>query len=431
MPVDFLFRRLGTQLLNFSSIVKNQALWTLVFSALLLLAEDNIWAQADQGTITGVVADTTGAALPEAEVTLVNTDTGFLLHVKADHSGVFIFSPLKIGDYMLSASAPGFETTRQGNLHLDVQQRLNVVLQMHVGNVSQLVNVSSSPPLLQSEDSSVGQVVSTETINETPLNGRNWVYIAQLTPGAVPTVGSRAGGKGDFEANGQRAEQNDYVLDGVDNNVNVIGFLGGSSFAIRPPPDALAEFKVQTSNYTAEFGHSAGAVLNASIKSGTNQIHGDFWEYFRNDRLDARDFNSPAVPKYRQNQLGGTLGLPILRNKMFFFGDMEANRIVFGTPYTGTVPTALMRQGNFSELLNPALTGTQPTQLYRPNSGGTALLVCQGQSNVFCPSQIDPLAQKILNLFPAPNANNGLTYNNYKTNTNSTDNTIQWDTRFD
>jgi hypothetical protein len=412
-------------------LVKTWVPWMVLVLTTLTWGERLAWAQADQGTITGVVADTTGAALPQAQVTLTDTDTGLQLHGKADRSGVFIFSPIKIGNYTVSASAQGFETTRQENLHLDVQQRLNIVLQMHVGNVAETVNVSSGPPLLQSEDSSVGQVVSAETINNTPLNGRNWVYIAQLSAGAVPTIGSRAGGKGDFEANGQRAEQNDYVLDGVDNNVNVIDFLGGSSFAIRPPPDALAEFKVQTSNYSAEFGHSAGEILNASIKAGTSQVHGDLWEYFRNDKLDARDFDSLAIPKYRQNQFGGTLGFPILPKRLFFFGDMEANRIVFGTPYTGMVPTALMRRGNFSELLNPNLTGTQPTQLYQPNSGGTALLQCQGQNNVFCPSQIDPLAQKILNIFPAPNANDGLTYNNYNTNTNSTDDTIQWDTRID
>src|ERR1019366_6173432 len=161
---------------------------------------------------------------------------------------------------------------------LDVQQRLNVPLTLKIGEASQVLTVTSEIPLLQTQDSSVGQVVDTETVNDTPLNGRNWVYIAQLTAGTVPTVGSRAGGKGDFEANGQRAEQNNFILDGVDNNVNVIDFLGGASFAVRPPPDALAEFKVQTSNYSAECGHSAGAVLNASIKTGTNHVHGDLWE---------------------------------------------------------------------------------------------------------------------------------------------------------
>ncbi len=388
--------------------------------------------QADQGTITGVVLDSTGAVLPNAQVTLTSVDTGLVLQMETDRSGSYTFSPIKIGNYKLTATAKGFQTTSHENLHLDVQQHLNVPLTLSVGQESQTVTVTSAPPLLETQDSSVGQVMDTQTINDTALNGRNWVYIAQLTAGTEPTVGSRAGGKGDFEANGQRAEQNNYILDGVDNNLNVIDFLGGSSLAVRPPPDALAEFQVQTSDYSAEFGHSAGALLNASIKTGTNHIHGDLWEYFRNNVLDARDFDSLTVPKYRQNQFGATLGLPILKNKLFFFGDIEANRIVFGTPYTGTVPTDLMRQGNFSELLNPDLTGAgQPIQLYQPNSGGTALLQCDGQNNVFCGPQINLVAQNILKMFPEPKPSSVLTYNNYQGNSNSTDNTIQWDSRID
>jgi hypothetical protein len=390
------------------------------------------WAQADQGTITGTINDSSGAVIQNAQVTLTSTENGLSLQTKSDRGGVFTFSPIKIGSYRLTVSAEGFQTVKRENIHLDVQQRLNVPLTLTVGQQSQTVTVTSEAPLLDNQDSSVGQVMSTQTINDTPLNGRNWVYIAQLTAGTEPTVGSRAGGKGDFEANGQRAEQNNYVLDGVDNNVNVIDFLGGSSLAVRPPPDALAEFQVQTSDYSAEFGHSAGALLNASIKAGTNQIHGDVWEYFRNDIFDARDFDSLAVPKYRQNQFGATLGGPIIKNKLFFFGDIEANRIVFGTPFTVSVPTAAMRQGDFSQLLNPALTGAgAPIQLYQPNSGGTAPLSCNGANNVFCPSQINSIAQRILNLFPRPNTNGGATYNNYNGNSNSTDNTIQWDARLD
>ncbi len=406
--------------------------WILASLCLLFLLLGQAWSQADQGTIAGLVQDPSGAVLPDAQVTLTSTDTGLVLRTKTDRNGAYTFSPIKIGNYTLTATVPGFETITRENLHLDVQQRLNIPLTLTVGQESQSVTVTSEAPLLENQDSSVGQVVSTTAINDTPLNGRNWVYIAQLMAGTEPTVGSRAGGEGDFEANGQRAEQNNFILDGVDNNVNVIDFLGGSSLAVRPPPDALAEFQVQTSDYSAEFGHSAGALLNASIKAGSNQIHGDIWEYFRNDVLDARDFDSLSIPKYRQNQFGATLGLPILRNKLFFFGDIEADRIVFGTPFTMSVPTALMRQGNFSELLNPSLTGAgAPIQLYQPNSGGTALLQCNGQNNVFCPNQVNPIAKRILNLFPAPNTNGGATYNNYNGNSNSTNNTIQWDTRLD
>ncbi len=155
-------------------------------------------------------------------------------------------------------------------------------------------------------------MIESKTINDTPLNGRNWVFIAQLTAGVAPANGARGQKGGDFNANGQRAEQNNYIMDGVDNNVNVVDFFNGASYVVRPPPDALAEFKVQTGSYSSEFGHSAGAVVNASIRSGTNQIHGALWEYIRNDAFDVREFFQGASPvaKYRQNQFGATLGLP-------------------------------------------------------------------------------------------------------------------------
>jgi hypothetical protein len=240
----------------------------------------------------------------------------------------------------------------------------------------------------------------------------------------APALGqTRGSGTGDFMANGQSAEQNDFILDGVDNNSNIPDFMNGSSYLQRPPPDALAEFKIQTSDYSAEFGHSAGAVVNASIKSGTNQIHGDVWEYVRNTDLDATNWNALTNPPYHENQFGGTLGFPVMGNKLFYFGDAEANRISIGETTVLTTPTPLMQQGNFSELLNTHLTGeAYPVYLYVPNSGGNTDKTgqstvnrqsCSGQANVLCPSQIDAVAQRILNLYPAesgPNA--GLTYNN-------------------
>ena len=395
-----------------------------------------LFAQADQGTITGVVTDSTGAALPSAQVTLTNTDTGLAFQTKSNGAGIYIFSPVKIGDYKLSATAPGFDTVVQEHLHLNVQQRLNLPLALHPGSVRQTVTVNTAPPVLQTQEASLGQDISTQTINNTPLNGRNWVFIAQFSPGVDPGNGSRGSGTGDFSANGQREEQNNFILDGVDNNTDTEDFLNGASFVVRPPPDALAEFKVQTSDYSAEFGHSAGAVVNASIKSGTNNVHGDLWEYFRNDALDARDYFATSVPEYRENQFGATLGFPIIRDKLFFFGDTEANRIVQGSPTTVTVPTALERQGNFSELLNPSLNGTGiPIQLYQPGSAGgpagTSTLSCNGQNNVFCSNQINAVAKNILNMYPLPNANNGAVYNNYVVNLNTTNNTFQWDTRVD
>src|SRR5271168_4360182 len=282
--------------------------------SLLLLTLPYSLAQTDQGAITGVVQDSSGAVIPDAQVTVTSVDTGLVLQTTTNSSGVFVFSPLKIGNYAVSASSKGFQTVSRENLHLDIQQRLNLNFMLPAGAVTETVRVDTEAPVLQTQDAAVGQVISTKEINDTPLNGRNWVYIAQLTSGVAPPFGNtRGSGSGDFVANGQRAEQNNFILDGVDNNTNLVDFLNGSSYIIRPPPDALSEFSLQTSNFSAEFGHSAGAVLSASIKSGTNQIHGDLWEYFRNTNLDAINWNAgpdAMVPPYHQNQFGATLGLP-------------------------------------------------------------------------------------------------------------------------
>ena len=403
----------------------------------ILLINRAAMGQVDQGAITGIVKDTSGASVPNAAVTVTNPDTGFVLQGTSNGSGVYVFSPLKIGTYALSATAKGFGTTRQENLHLDAEQRLFVVMTLKPGAVTETVTITEAEPLLQTQDSAVSQVISAKEINDTPLNGRNWVYIAQLTAGVAPPLGNtRGSGSGDFVANGQRAEQNNFILDGVDNNTNLVDFLNGSSYVMRPPPDALSEFSLQTSNFSAEFGHSAGGVMNASIKSGTNHIHGDVWEYLRNTNLDAINWNAgpnAKVPPYHQNQFGATLGLPIWKDKLFYFGDIEANRISISNPTPINVPTALMKQGNFSELLDGTLTGVgAPTLLYEPNSADIAKpLTCNGQQNVLCPNQINAVASNILNLYPAPNANNGKTYNNYIVNLGTSDKIVQWDQRLD
>ncbi len=399
---------------------------------LVILLSLPVFAQMDQGTITGVVEDSSGAVVPGAKVILKDTDTGLVLQTKADANGIYEFSPIKIGDYSVSAAAPGFQSTVQNNVHVDVQERLNVALTLKPGSVTQSVTVSAAPPLLQTQTGSVGQVMSTRTINNIPLNGRNAVYVAQLAAGVTQGVGGRGTGTGDFSANGQRPEQNNFILDGIDNNTAAPDFLNGASFVVNPPPDALAEFNVQTSNYSAELGHSAGAVMNTSVKSGTNQIHGDLWEYLRNTALDARDFNALTIPAYHENQFGATLGFPIIKNKLFFFGYNEANRIVFGNTFTESVPTALMRTGDFTELLNPSLTSQgKAITLYEPGSAGTQPLQCNGQQNVMCAGQMNQAAQGILNLYPLPNTNSGKLFNNYVVNTNAVSNSWQWGTRLD
>jgi hypothetical protein len=408
----------------------------LMLAILFLFAASGL-AQTDQGAITGIVQDTSGAMISNAQIGVTEVDTGLVLQGKTNSGGVFVFSPLKIGNYTVTATAPGFKQVTRENLHLDIQQHLDVNFTLSPGSVSQTVNVTSAAPLLETQQAAVGQVISTQAINDTPLNGRNWVYIAQLTAGVAPPFGNtRGSGTGDFVANGQRAEQNNFILDGVDNNTNLVDFLNGASYIMRPPPDALSEFSLQTSNFSAEFGHSAGAVLQANIKSGTNQIHGDVWEYLRNTNLDAITWSAgpnAVVPPYHENQFGGTLGFPIWRNRLFYFGDIEANRISISNPTQINVPSALERQGNFSELLNGNLNGVgAPVKLYEPNTADPAQpLICNGQQNVFCAAQINSVAQKILSLYPSPNINGGKLYSNYLVNVGNSDNTVQWDQRLD
>jgi len=417
---------------------KNHRLLILLALAVLLAPARILLGQTDQGTITGVVQDASGAVIGNASVTLTNVDEGQILKSNTDGAGVYVFSPVKIGNYKVSASAPNFETTTQTNLHLSIQQRLNVVVILKPGAATETITVTTEAPLMQTQDSSVGQTMDTATIESVPLNGRNWVYIAQLSAGTAVADGSRGGGKGDFEANGQRAEENNFILDGVDNNANVVDFYNGASFVVNPPPDALAEFKVQTSDYSAEFGHSAGAVVNASIKSGSNSFHGSAWEYIRNTAFDVHDWNPNGllpVPAYHDNQFGATLGGPFLKNKLFFFGDAQATRITYSENGTYTVPTALMRTGNLSELLNPALNqGGHTYPIYHQDPTDVAAPVAIPNNDLSAPGysgMLNATALKFLNYFPSPNAGNGNTYNNYVAQRPILDNTFQWDARMD
>ncbi len=412
----------------------------LLFTLLVLLGtcSHRASAQTDQGAVTGLVQDPTGAVIANAHVTLINTETDLKLETQTDSSGNYVFSPIKIGHYKVTVTAPGFSTTTQENITVNIQERTAVNVELKTGAENTTVTVSTAPPLLQTEEGSTGQVIEAQTINDTPLNGRNWIFIAQLTAGVAPSNGARGQGKGDFNANGQRAEQNNYIMDGVDNNVNVVDFFNGASYVVRPPPDALAEFKVQTGAYSSEFGHSAGAVINASIRSGTNNIHGSVWEYLRNDAFDVREYFQGASPiaKYRQNQFGATLGLPIIKDKLFFFGDVEANRIVFGRTSSGlTVPTALMRTGNFSELLSTdpnLVSGGNRITLYRPNAAANGTVLIPGNRLDQAGIPLDPVALKLLSLFPLPNVGPvGKTYANFTAQNNVLDNTFQWDTRAD
>lgn len=417
----------------------------------LLLGAIGAQAQIDQGTITGIIQDSQNHVIAGATITLVNTDTGLMFTRQTGDSGVYTFTPMKIGKYSLTASAPGFATQTRQNFQLDVSQTLGLNFVLQPGAVSETVVVTTEADALQTEQATTGQVFSASVINDLPLASRNWVFAAQLTTGvAAPNQGFRqVAGAGDFTSNGGRVSQNNFVLDGVDNNSNMQDFLNGATYAVRPPPDALAQFKVESSSYSAELGRSTGAAINAAIKSGSNQFHGSVWEYLRNDRMAALDYFSNASNGYHENIFGATLGGPILKDKMFFFIDAEGTRISTYVPpqMNYSVPTALERTGDFTELLNPANTeGNGPIALYQPGGnvtstiGGTdapgyepRYLTCNGAQNVICSGSVNPIAKGILNLFPLPNQGQpGQVLHNYTVPaTRTTNNTTQYDARLD
>ncbi|WP_433964456.1 carboxypeptidase regulatory-like domain-containing protein [Tunturiibacter gelidiferens] len=425
---------------------------------LLLMQTQTLFGQVDEGSINGTVQDAADANVPNARVTLLNTDQGITLETTTNSGGVYIFSPVRIGHYTVTVTAPGFSTTSQKNLTVSVGQNLQVNVQLKIGETTTTVDVTTAPPQLETDESSVGQVMTERTVNSLPLNGRNFTFLAQLGAGVntsqADTRGNAASGA--FTANGLRPAQNNYLLDGIDNNSNAVDFLNGTNFVILPPLDAIQEFKVQTADFSAELGRSAGAVLNATIKSGTNSLHGAVWEFFRNDVLDAADYFETKKGELRFNQFGATIGGPIIKNKLFFFGDYEGFRRVQGNTQSGlAVPTNLERSSGYTNLsdlitgqsgkpridnvgrsvpfgaiMDPATTRPVTAGVLDPVSGfvatqtgyvrdpfgscgaGTQTFTLAGCNlNQIPGSRLDPNAIGLLNLYPLPTTASGITSN--------------------
>ena len=422
-----------------------------LFSRLLFCFACNLFAQVDTGTILGTVRDNTGAVIPGANVTIRDEGTAATQSRTTSNSGEYVFTPLKIGKYTVEVEHSGFKKERRTGLVVDIQQQVLADFSLSVGDVSSEIEVTAAAPILQTESGSVGTVIESQAINDLPLNGRNYTFLARLVPGA--TVGQPEGrglnANGWFTANGTRPAQNNYMLDGIDNNTNDVDFLAGAAYVLKPPIDAIGEFKLQTNGFSAEFGRAGGAVLNASLKSGTNQFHGSLWEFLRNDKLDATDFflNANGQPKgaFKQNQFGFTAGGPIVKNKTFFFGDYEGTRIRQGVPETGfTVPTLAERNSGFTDFSD--LIALQSGSLTDANGKSyplgtifdpaTTTSIANGQylrspfpGNIIPANRLDPNAVKLLSLFPAP-TQPGL-YNNYNVNANAMTNVNAFDTRID
>src|SRR3989441_4761999 len=328
----------------------------------LLLSARPLRAQVDTGSILGTVTDATGAVIHGATVTLTNEGTSASLSTMTGPDGSYKFTPVRIGSYKLTTSFQGFQTTTQTNVAVNVGADVVINFTLKPGEVTQIVEVSANTPVLETQSGSVGQVVDTRSVNDLPLNGRNFTFLAQLAAGVnTPQADTRGNAAtGAFAANGLRPAQNNYLLDGIDNNSDTVDFLNGTNFVVLPPVDAIQEFKVQTTGFSAQFGRSGAAILNATIKSGTNELHGTLWEFLRNDKLDAADFfeNANGIKKgeYRQNQFGVSAGGPVRiphlfdgRNKVFFFGDFEGLRRIQGTVHQGSVPSLAERQSGYTD----------------------------------------------------------------------------------
>src|SRR5712672_3014795 len=324
---------------------------------LILITVTPLWAQKDAGAIVGLVRDASGAVIAGVKVTVEDVDRGIQLTVSTNDQGEYVASPLRIGRYSVTVEKQGFKKAVAGPVQVSIQDRVGVDLKLVPGMATEVVTVSSERPQLETETSELGQVVDSRRINALPLNGRNYAQLALLSAGVAPAEpGSRVETTFGFSANGARALQNNFLLDGIDNNANLGDVLNGAAYVVQPSVDAIAEFKVETNSYSAEFGRGNGAIMNAVIKSGTNKIHGNMFEFLRNEKFDATNaFDAFGRQPYKQNQFGFTLGGPIIKNRTFFFGDYEGLRIRQALPQLSTVPTPDEIGGNFSGILTDTI----------------------------------------------------------------------------
>lgn len=351
-------------------------------------------AQQITGSLRGTVTDSSGAVVQSAIVTATQADTGLGRSTSSRRDGTYLLPELPVGHYRLEVVAKGFSKYAQEGISLNVNETATVPVRLVVGTEKQEVNVRADAQLIQGTVTSLGKAVLSRELLSLPLNGRNFSQLGVLQPGVTPiTPGlAEAGGtlrEGQaYAVNGQRPESNNFLIDGANNFSSVDGGL-----ILKPPIDAIAEFRILTNGANAEFGHSAGSTTNIVTRSGSNSFHGAAWEFLRNDAMDARNYFAQQVEPLKQNQFGGTLGGPIRNDKTFFFGYYEGFRNRQGETQSATVPSLLERQGNFSQTIDPSTGQVDP-------------LINEFTGQPFPGNQlpfINPIAQNLLQFFPLPN----------------------------
>ena len=381
---------------------------------MLLASGASALAQFDSGAVLGTIKDPSGATIATATVELLNVAQGVKVVRQTDANGSYEFDSVQAGEYLLSVSAPGFQGSKTDAFKINVGARQRVDLGLSLGAATETVTVSGAATQLETETSDRGETVPGEEAVALPLNGRSYADLAQLVPGVrrslIATVASTPPRDASYNVNGLTSMDNNFNLDGIDNNAYQEANQGYSNEAVIPSPDALQEFKVQTDNYSAEYGRAGGAIINATTRSGTKAFHGGVYDYFRNTVLNAFGpfYGTGVKPTLVQNQFGATFGGPILRDRLFFFADYEGLRSISHALTTAILPTAAELTGKFT--VDGTASGT-PVPIKNPYTG---VVYANGQVP-FTDANIDPVALATFKLLPTPNiAGAGLTAANYQ-----------------
>ena len=371
----------------------NEWKFRLALLGLCLLVTTAGLAQTTTGRIVGTAGDETGAVIPGVEVTITDSATGLVRSLITGESGVFSAPSLPPASYDVQASLPGFQTELRTGVVLPVGAVVTVDFVLRVGAVSEVIEVTAAAPLLESETASLGQVLDSEKVTDMPLNKRHFMFLTTLTTGVQPSVeGSNLANQNfSLHASGSRERDNNFLLDGVDNNDT-----GNAQLVIVPSIEALQEFKIQTSTYNAQFGRAGGAVINIQTKSGTNEFHGTFFEFLRRDRFDARNFFSDKKGNFKRDQFGFVLSGPIVKDRTHFMVNYEGTRQNQIQSSLARVPTTAQRAGDFS-----AFSGTIKDPIT-----GTAF-----PGNIIPASRQSAIGKKILQFYPTSNRSD--TKNNY------------------